>query len=117
MSAIFSKETSEAIKREDKLGVLGLSKSGSFGMLRLLFLMVGATDSSLFGVSAGDGGHGYGCMLPAYGRDETVDEHSLYAMQRRNAGVGRDSVGNMGCRDAETRRFPRITIEFPRMTC
>lgn len=74
MSAIFGKETSEAIKREDKLG---LSKSGSFGMLRLLFLMVGATGGSLFGVSAGDGGHGYGCMLPAYGRDETVDEHSF----------------------------------------
>ena len=53
MSAIFGKETSEAIKREDKLGVLGLSKSGSFGMLRLLFLMVGATGGSLFGVSAG----------------------------------------------------------------
>jgi len=68
VSAIFGKETSEAIKREDKLGVLGLSKSGSFGMLRLLFLMVGATGGSLFGVSAGDGGHGYGCMLPAYVR-------------------------------------------------
>ena len=44
-------------------------------MLRLLLMPRATQDASLFGTSTVDR---YGCALSPYGRDEVVDEQSLY---------------------------------------
>jgi len=44
-------------------------------VLRLLLMPRATQDASLFGTSTVDR---YGCALSPYGRDEVVDEQSLY---------------------------------------
>lgn len=88
-SAIFGEETSDAIKGEDKMGVLTLSKclcinpSASPSILdadRAGF--VATEDVSLFGASTGESDAGYGRLMSPYASDEVLDENSLYLAQR-----------------------------------